>query len=98
MRVLHLISSQLARKVVMFACDGASVLQGKHNGATTPLMTIWPFLHTMHGHAHLFDVAAAILKQCLASTGAAATSASPYFFYSHSNERSVALREVRVAC
>ena len=94
--VLRMDKTHLASRVVMFACDGASVLQGVHTGVTTRLMAIMPFVQRMHCYAHRFDLAAGILAEALAMIAAAALFSSPHTFYSHSNARKDALKQVRL--
>lgn len=59
-------NEQLARKVVMMAADGASVLQGHLNGVIVRVQEeVGPFLLGMHCHAHRADLAGATISECL---------------------------------
>lgn len=94
LRVLQLTQLDLARKVMMLACDGASVLQGELSGVVTRLKSIFPFMQGMHYYAHRFDLAAGVLSSCIALINAVALAGSPATFYAHSNMRIGGLEEV----
>lgn len=86
---------QLAARLIMFAADGASVLQGQFNGVIKRVKEqIAPFAHGMHCFSHRANLAAHTLDAHAIMQLAVATCKSTYNFYS----KSVARLQGLVAC
>lgn len=94
-RVLQLTRSMLAGRVVMLACDGASVLQGEFSGVVARLKALFPFMQGMHCFAHRFDLAGGVMKKCVVMINAVAIATTAATFYAHSTLRLGELDNVR---
>ena len=83
--------AQLASRWVMFAADGASVLQGEFSGVTARVKAIAPFVQGMHCMAHRCNLAANTLEAHDVVSMVVNMSKSVYNFYKKSTVRSAEL-------